>query len=110
MQYALWLQLLGGVWVIQTVPSVIIGLYTRFFHGWALFIGWVAGFGTGTWLVMQNNFAPIYPLNILGTTIPCYIALATLILNLVVSAVLSLVFNLMAPDRQNDETLAADYV
>ena len=29
LQYALWLQLLGGVWIIQTVPSVIIGLYTR---------------------------------------------------------------------------------
>ena len=45
LQYALWLQLLGGVWIIQTVPSVILGLYTRFFNGWALLLGWVAGFG-----------------------------------------------------------------
>ena len=44
LQYALWLQLLGGVWIIQTLPSVVIGLYTRFFHGWALLLGWVAGF------------------------------------------------------------------
>ena len=35
-QYALWLQLLGGVWIIQTLPSVILGLYTRMLNGWAL--------------------------------------------------------------------------
>src|SRR5581483_3016658 len=28
-QYAIQLQLLGGIWIIQTLPSVIIGLYTR---------------------------------------------------------------------------------
>src|SRR5579875_2904960 len=27
-QYAIYLQLLGGVWISQTIPSVIIGLYT----------------------------------------------------------------------------------
>ena len=27
LQYALWLQLLGGIWIIQTVPSVILALY-----------------------------------------------------------------------------------
>ena len=110
LQYALWLQLLGGVWIIQTVPSVIIGLYTRFFHGWALFIGWLAGFSVGTWMVLMNNYAPVYPLKIMGTTFPCYIALATLVLNLVVSTVLSLVLNAVAPDRENDATVAADYV
>jgi solute:Na+ symporter, SSS family len=110
LQYALWLQLLGGVWISQTLPSVVIGLYTRFFHGWALFLGWVAGFGTGTWMVMQNNFAPVYPLKLLGTTFPCYIALAALALNLVVAAVLSLVFNAVASDKHNDVTRVADYV
>jgi SSS family solute:Na+ symporter len=110
LQYALWLQLLGGVWMIQTVPSVILGLYTRFFHGWALVLGWIAGFGVGTWLVIQNNFAPVYPFHILGLTVPCYIALATLILNLVVSAVLSVVLNAVASDRHQDATAAADYV
>jgi len=110
LQYALWLQLLGGVWISQTLPSVVIGLYTRFFNGWALFLGWVAGFGTGTWMVMQNNFAPVYPLKLLGTTFPCYIAIAALVLNLVVAAVLSLVFNAVASDKHNDVTRVADYV
>jgi SSS family solute:Na+ symporter len=110
LQYALWLQLLGGVWIIQTVPSVIIGLYTRFYHGWGLFCGWMVGFGTGTWLVISNNFAPVYPLKILGVTFPCYIALATLVLNIAVATVLSLVFNAIASDRGNDVTRVADYV
>ena len=110
LQYALWLQLLGGVWIIQTVPSVIIGLYTRFYHGWALFFGWLAGFGTGSWMVLSNNYAPVYPLKILGTTFPCYIALAMLVLNIAVATVLSLVFNALASDKQNDVTRVADYV
>ena len=110
LQYALWLQLLGGVWIIQTVPSVVVGLYTRFFHGWALFIGWTVGFVLGTYMVLDNNYAPVYPLKIMGTTFPCYIALAMLVLNLAVSWVLSLVFNAVAPDKHLDATRAADYV
>ncbi len=110
LQYALWLQLLGGVWIIQTLPSVIIGLYTRFYHGWALFFGWLVGFSTGTWMVLSNNYAPVYPLKFMGTTFPCYIALAMLVLNIVVSTVLSLVFNAITSDKENDVTQAADYV
>jgi solute:Na+ symporter, SSS family len=110
LQYALWLQLLGGVWIIQTLPSVILGLYTRLFNGWALLLGWICGFGLGTWLVVGNNYAPVYPLHILGVTIPCYIALTALAVNLLVAAVLSLLLNLVASDRANDSTVAEDYV
>ncbi len=35
LQFAIYLQLLGGVWIIQTLPSVILGLYTRMLNGWA---------------------------------------------------------------------------
>jgi solute:Na+ symporter, SSS family len=110
LQYALWLQLLGGVWIIQTLPSVILGLYTRRLNGWALLLGWLCGFGLGTWLVVSNNYAPVYPLHILGVTVPCYIALTALAVNLVVAAVLSLVLNIVASDRANDSTVAEDYV
>src|SRR5262249_12071203 len=33
--YAIQLQLLGGVWIIQTLPAVLIGIYTRWFNDWA---------------------------------------------------------------------------
>jgi solute:Na+ symporter, SSS family len=108
-QYALWLQLLGGVWIIQTLPPVMLGLYTRMLNGWALLIGWAVGFGLGTWMVATVNFAPVYPLKLFGTTVPCYIALASMVVNLVVTVVLSLLFNLVRSDRHRDVTVARDY-
>jgi SSS family solute:Na+ symporter len=30
--YAIQLQLLGGIWIIQTLPAVLLGLYTRWLH------------------------------------------------------------------------------
>jgi SSS family solute:Na+ symporter len=108
-QFALYLQLLGGVWIIQTLPSVVLGLYTRMLNGWALLIGWAVGLGLGTWMAVSVNFAPVYPLHILGTTVPCYIALASLVVNLVLSFVLSLFLNAVWTDRHKDVTVAGDY-
>jgi len=48
--FAINLQLLGGVWILQTLPAIVAGLYTRWFHRWALFAGWAAGMAWGTWL------------------------------------------------------------
>jgi SSS family solute:Na+ symporter len=31
-QYAIQLQLLGGIWIIQTLPAVMLGAYTRWFN------------------------------------------------------------------------------
>ncbi|HVZ08028.1 monocarboxylate uptake permease MctP [Rhodopila sp.] len=109
LQYALWLQLLGGVWIIQTAPSVMLGLYTRFLNGWALFLGWLCGFGLGTWLVIINNWAPVYPLQLPGLTFPCYIALIAVAANLVVSIVLSPLFNTIGSGQPRDITAAVDY-
>ncbi len=47
--YALDLQLLGGVWILQTFPAIVIGLYSRWFHRWALMAGWAVGMTWGTW-------------------------------------------------------------
>jgi SSS family solute:Na+ symporter len=110
LQYALWLQLLGGVWIIQTLPSVLLGLYVRTLNGWALLIGWVTGFVLGTWMAVQTHFAPVYPLHIGGTTFPCYIALAAVAANILVSFVLSSPLNMIASDRHKDVTGAEDFV
>jgi len=45
--YAINLQLLGGIWIIQTLPAVLIGLYTRALNPWALLIGWASGIAVG---------------------------------------------------------------
>ncbi len=109
--YAVQLQLLGGMWIIQTFPAIGFSLFTRFFNGWALLGGWAAGLCAATWLAAQNHFAgAIYPFHVLGFTLPSYIAFATLLLNAVVALGLSPLFNAWAPDRSGDETAALDYV
>jgi SSS family solute:Na+ symporter len=111
LQYAINLQLLGGIWIIQTLPAVIIALYTRWFHDRALLIGWFFGIATGTWMFFAAAPAPgpVYPLSIFGWTLPCYTALSTLILNLVVAAVLTPVCNAVSRSGR-DETRAEHYV
>ena len=47
-KYAIELQLLGGVWILQTLPAIVIGLYTRWLHRWALIAGWAVGMAVGT--------------------------------------------------------------
>jgi len=108
--YAVQLQLLGGMWIIQTFPAIALSVFTRFFNGWALLAGWAVGIGTATWLAALNHFAgAIYPFHILGVTLPSYIAFATVLLNAAIAALLSLPLNALASDRARDETSAADY-
>jgi SSS family solute:Na+ symporter len=105
-QYAIQLQLLGGIWIIQTLPSVMLGLYTRKLHPTALLIGWACGIGAGTWMAWQNAFkTSTYALHFFGLTIPCYAALSSLLLNMAIAAVLSLVIR----SAHADETAAEDY-
>ena len=109
-QYAIQMQLLGGIWIIQTLPAVMLGLFTRIFNGWALLIGWAVGIAMGTWMAASVNFTAIYPLHLLGMVVPCYIAVITAVVNIVVSFVLSLFLNAVASDRHLDMTKAEDYV
>jgi len=37
--YAIHLHLLGGIWIIQTLPAIVLGSYTRWFNSWALLLG-----------------------------------------------------------------------
>ena len=108
-QYAINLQLLGGVWIIQTLPAIVIGLYTRWLHRWALLIGWAVGMLTGTAMAVSQNFTSVYPLPLFGVTVPGYAALYALIVNLVVAVVLTWVFNAMTVSAGKDETVEMDY-
>src|SRR5690349_14580546 len=47
-QNAINLQLLGGIWILQTFPAIVFSLYTRWFHKWALLVGWAVGMVYGT--------------------------------------------------------------
>ena len=109
--YAIQLQLLGGIWICQTLPAVLIALYTRFFNPWGLLAGWIAGIGSGTWMVWQLGLkSSIYPLHLFGITIPCYAALSALILNIVVGLVVSIALNATSKAPRYDETAPSDYL
>ncbi len=80
------LQLLGGIWMIQTLPAVALGLYTRMLDARALLLGWLTGIASGTWMAFTLKFASsIFALKIGGFSIPAYIAVWSLLLNLAVS-------------------------
>jgi SSS family solute:Na+ symporter len=116
LQYAIQLQLLGGIWIIQTAPAVMIGLYTRWFNSWALTVGWAVGMVAGTYMAWAVNFGNFYPLAmpdwspvLAGWQLPGYSALYTVILNLLVAVVLTPVFNALGKVERADQTVAADY-
>lgn len=105
------LQLLGGVWILQTLPSVLIGLYTSWFHRGALICGWAAGIIVGTWLVLvQGGQSSAYPLSIGGVTISIYVALIALPINLLICVILTPILHTMGVSAGKDALTPADFV
>jgi SSS family solute:Na+ symporter len=97
LQYAIQLQLLGGIWIIQLLPPILLGLYTRSFNALALLIGWAAGTAIGTYMAATQGFtSSVYPLEIFGVTVPGYAALYSVLINFVVSAALSPLLDVIA--------------
>ncbi|GAB2706434.1 monocarboxylate uptake permease MctP [Kitasatospora kifunensis] len=113
-QLAINLQLLGGIWILQTFVSVVSGLFTRWFHRWALLAGWLVGMVYGTWKAygiaspatkhFGGSNAAIPGIGEIG-----YIGLTAFVLNLLVAVVLTLVFRATKTPNGVDETSPADY-
>jgi solute:Na+ symporter, SSS family len=113
-QNAINFQLLGGIWILQTFPALVFGLYTRWFHRWALLAGWAAGMIYGTVLAYQQSspqtkhfgrpLADVPFLNHLG-----YIALTAFVLNVVVALVLTWVLRAANVPDGSDRTTPEDY-
>jgi solute:Na+ symporter, SSS family len=85
-QFAIELQLLGGVWILQLLPAVVGGLFVRFLQGPALLWGWFAGMAAGTAMVGSLGLrSSTYPFHIAGHIYGVYAALPALAVNLVVA-------------------------
>ena len=115
LEYAIQLQLLGGIWIIQILPAVMFGLYTRFLNAWALLAGWAVGMGYGTVKAYQVinpatgkhfggslDFMPV--IGDLG-----YIAVTAFVLNLLVAVVLTLALGAAKVSNGRDATEPGDY-
>ena len=90
-KYAIELQLLGGIWIVQTMPAILFGLFTRWFRGPALLAGWGTGMLAGTGMVMAMGMkTSVFPIHLLGHTYAMYAALPAAAINLIVAALVSL--------------------
>jgi SSS family solute:Na+ symporter len=123
-QFSIDLQLIGGVIILQTMPSVALGLYTRWLHRGGLVAGWVAGMAAG--LLMVYNIPKLNPdgtvarehfggssfaLSKLGldTKSAVYAGLLALLVNLVVAVVVTVILRAMKVDDGVDGTAESDY-
>jgi solute:Na+ symporter, SSS family len=113
-QNAINLQLLGGVWILQTFLSIVAGLYTRWFHRWGLLLGWAAAIIYGTVMAYRQPGAVTKhfgsPLAMFPwTDTKVYIAISALCVNVVVAVVATLVLRMLRAPDGVDATTEADY-
>ncbi|HEU4635392.1 MAG TPA: sodium:solute symporter [Edaphobacter sp.] len=112
--YAIEMQLLGGIWMCQLVPSIVIGVFTRWFHPWALLAGWAAGMASGTAMAAELHLkSSVYPLHLpqwLGGTWAMYAAVPALLLNLAIAVLLTVLFRSIGWNSGVDSTDASAYV
>jgi SSS family solute:Na+ symporter len=110
--FAINLQLLGGVWILQLLPMLVGGLFTRWFHRWALLAGWAAGMIYGT-IAAYNVSSPTASHwasssdIVFGHTV--YIGLTAVVINIVLSVVLTLIMKAVRVPAGADETLPHQY-
>ncbi|NNG39251.1 sodium:solute symporter [Flexivirga sp. ID2601S] len=113
-QNAINLQLLGGIWILQTFPAIVIGLYTRWLDRWALLAGWAVAMIYGTKQAYDvaspatkhfgGSTADIPVIGELG-----YIAFTAVVINVIVAVVLTLVLRAVKVPQGRDETVVVDY-
>ncbi|MFG1605298.1 sodium:solute symporter [Actinoplanes sp. NPDC049265] len=125
-QFAIDLQLIGGVVIMQTLPAVALGLYTRWFHRYALVAGVFAGLGIGILMlyqvpklggpagstVVREHFGgSAWPLAKIGidSDASIYVGVVALAVNLLIVVVATPILRSIFPDRP-DLTVEDDYV
>ncbi|MDR8410155.1 sodium:solute symporter [Nonomuraea sp. 3-1Str] len=119
-QFSIDLQLIGGVIILQTLPSVALGLYTRWFHRGGLITGWAAGLAAGVWMLYlipnpakgKAHFGgSAFALEKLGLDTPMtvYAGFLALAVNLVVSVLATLAFRAAKVADGEDATSRGDY-
>ncbi|MGH8163812.1 MAG: hypothetical protein ACREP1_05695, partial [Rhodanobacteraceae bacterium] len=108
-KFAIDLQLLGGIWMLQIFPAVIFGLYLRWFRPSALLLGWAVGMALGSALAYAQGLKPVYPLVFGAHSHTIYIGLIALVVNLFVAIVLTPAAVALRRTASPDCTQAGDY-
>jgi len=84
-KFALDLQLLGGVWILQTFPAVVFGLFFAWFRAPALLVGWAVGLATGTSLAFMDGVKPVHTFTFGADHYAMYTGLFALLVNIAVA-------------------------
>jgi SSS family solute:Na+ symporter len=103
-KFALDLQLLGGVWILQTFPAVVFGLFFGWFRAPALLCGWAVGLAGGSYLAYSDGIKPVHTFVIGGDSYTMYTGLIALCLNIAVAVVLQILLGKKGshPNTLND--------
>lgn len=96
-QFALDLQLLGGIWILQTLPALIFGLYSSWFRAPALLAGWITGFVGGTYLVWDAGWKPLHAISLGGEPFTVYTGLLALAANIAITCVINVALRSAKP-------------
>jgi SSS family solute:Na+ symporter len=108
-KFAIDLQLLGGIWMLQIFPAVIFGLFWRWFRASALLAGWAAGMLLGSALAWHQGLKPVYTMVIGSEHIGIYIGLLALVVNFAIAIVATSVAAKIKRAAPADATQPADY-
>ena len=127
-EFSIDLQLIGGIIILQTLPAVALGLYTRWFHRWALIAGWAAGMVVGFWATYQieqriftsateftvkkEHFGgSAFPLANLGfdTDKLIYAGFLAIVVNLLVCVIATFIFRALKLAEGDDATKTSEY-
>jgi SSS family solute:Na+ symporter len=106
-QFALDLQLLGGLWILQTLPALIFGLFTRWFTAPALLAGWAVGLFGGTYLTWMDGLKPLHLISIGSFSATAYVGLIALVGNVLVAVLLNVVVRKTAGPFASDSWVSA---
>jgi solute:Na+ symporter, SSS family len=107
--YAIDFQLLGGALMLQAFPAFVMGLWTRWFHSKALLAGWACGLAAACAMAYDAGFTSNYTLHAFGATLTGFIAFYSLLVNLLISAGLTLALRGAGIACGSDRTTAADF-
>jgi SSS family solute:Na+ symporter len=108
-QFSIYYQLFAGALILQTLPTVLLGLYTGWFHRRALLAGWVTGMTAAMWMIAANHFSSVTSLAFFGVTVTAYVGLWALLANVVMSVGLTFAFDALRIGRGTDRTTPRDY-
>jgi SSS family solute:Na+ symporter len=113
---ALNFQLLGGIWILQTFPAIVGGLFTRWLHRWALLAGWAFAMVYGTVAAYQQvnpatgkHFgSSVGPIPFFGDH-TAYIAVTAFVINLLIGLFGTLILRALKVPEGDDATRRGDY-